>query len=343
MELSRRKQEILGAVIKTYIETGEPVGSKMLATLLDTNLSSATLRNEMSDLCEMGYLKQPHTSAGRTPTGAGIRFYLSRLMPALPPDAQMRRSMDRVIAKLPSDTEALIPAAAQALSDLTGLPTVSAVVAHPNAVILAASAARIGGNALLVSVLTSGGMSGSRICKTIWPLTDEQIIRFNRIAEEIVKGKPLDAFTAAVRQTISIAAGADGLLLSPVLNCLFELATDLTRARLSVKGAANLYGYSEIMNDIAGLLELTSKQDALIGLLGKTGAPVSVILGEDSGIPALRSSSIVLAGYPICGSRIGRIGVIGPIRLNYPRLIPGIEYFSAGLAKKLSAVFESEE
>lgn len=343
MELSRRKREILGAIINTYIETGEPVGSKMLATLLNTGLSSATLRNEMSELCEMGYLKQPHTSAGRTPTGDGIRFYLSKLMPALPPTPQMQRSMDRTVEQLPCNTELLIPAAAQALSELTGLPTVSAVVAHPNAQILAASVARIGSNTLLLSVLTSGGISGSRICKTVWPLTDEQIFRFNRIVEEEIKGKPLDAFTAVSMQTISIAAGADGLLLSPVLGCLFELATELTRARLSVRGAENLYGYSEFMQDIAELLRLSGKQDALIGLLGKTDTPVSVILGEDSGIPALRASSIVLAGYPICGSRIGRIGVIGPIRLNYPQLIPGIEYFSAALAKKLSAVFESEE
>lgn len=342
MELSLRKQQILAAVIKTYIETGEPVGSKNLAALLGTTLSSATLRNEMSDLCEMGYLKQPHTSAGRTPTSNGIRFYLTKLMPARPLDMDLRRQFDRIIDRLPDDPESLIPAAAQGLSELTGLPTLSAIVAHQNAQVLAASAARIRGNSLLVSVLTSGGLSGSRICRTLLPLSDEQILQFNRTVEAYIKGKPLDAFTAAERQTISIAAGADGLLLSPVLNCMFELANDLTKARLSVKGASKLYGFSERTDNIAGLLELTAKPDPLINLLGKTAAPVSVILGEDSGIPALRSSGIVLAGYPIGGNRIGRIGVIGPIRLNYPRLIPGIEYYSAGLAKKLSAVFESE-
>lgn len=343
MELNNRKREILAAIIKTYIETGEPVGSKMLCTLLGTNLSSATLRNEMSDLCEMGYLKQPHTSAGRTPTSSGIRFYLSQLMPTSVLDEQLKSRIDSMVKALPNDTESLIPAAAQSLSKLTGLPSISAVMESRGVKVSAAGAVRIGSRSVLVSLLTSSGMSGSRVCKNIWPVTDAQIAKFNKIAEHNIKDISLSEFGAARMQTISLDAGDDSLALSNMFACIFELACELNRPRISVKGAASIYGFSEFAEDAGKLLEFTSRHDLLLSLLNRVSAPVAVVLGEDSGIAALKSAGLVIAGYNIGGIRAGRLGVLGPIRLNYQRLIPSIEYFSAGIAKKLSAVFESED
>lgn len=342
MELSNRKQQILAAIIQRYIETGEPVGSKLLCSVLGSNLSSATLRNEMSDLCEMGYLKQPHTSAGRTPTSDGIRFYISRLMPTISTDSDLCSDISRTLSALPNEAGDLLPRCAGVLSELTGMPAFSAMIPDRSIKIAAASATRVWDNLIMLSVMTSVGISGNKVCKTIWQLSDEQISRFNNVVKQFIIGRPLSEFTAAAMQTISMAAGANGLALSPLFNDLFQYLNQLCTPALSVKGISKFHDTAGSEN-AQQLLEFATCENRMISLIDRANAPVTVILGDESDIPALHSSGIVVANYRVGSSRCGKVGVIGPIRMNYQRLIPEIEYFAAEIGKKLSAVFESED
>lgn len=343
MDLNIRKREILAAIIKTYMETGEPVGSKMLCNILGNRLSPATLRNEMSELCELGFLEQPHTSAGRAPTNEGYRFYITKLMPAAAPDRSTKQRIDSLLEKLPSDTGRLIPAVGEALSDFTGLPAMSATVANRFATIYVSRLIPISRRRFLLVLMTSDGNHGTNACRTIWDLSEDEIKLFERVVNEKVIGYSLAEFTPALLQGLITAAGSSGLVLAPVFTGLFDLAEQLTEPKLSVNGAANLYGFTELHENARQLVELISRRNALVSLLGQSSAPVSVVFGEDSGIEALKSSGLVIAGYKIGGNHIGRIGVIGPTRMNYSYLVPSIEYFAEGISKKLSAACELEE
>lgn len=335
MDLNARKREILAAVIKTYMETGEPVGSKVLSHILGNRLSSATLRNEMSELCDLGFLEQPHTSAGRAPTKEGYRFYIKKLMPAISPDRETTRQLDARILNLPEEPDLLLSAASAELSDFTGLPALSAVLENKQAALTQAGLIPTDPTSFLLTAMTSDGIHGSRICKTIWPLSEEQTALFRKIVQDQLFGCPVSELSPTVLQGLIASASDDGLVLAPLFITLFELAEHLTNAAFSVHGAENLYDFSELYMSARQILSLISHRDSLIALLGSAAAPVSVVFGEDCGIDALKPSGMVIASYHIGNSKIGRIGVIGPTRMNYSYLVPSIEYFAKGVEEKL--------
>ena len=342
MELNARKREILAAIIKTYMETGEPVGSKLLCGILGNRLSSATLRNEMSDLCALGYLEQPHTSAGRAPTKEGYRFYLKNLMPATPPDRKTVQQIDRLLDKIPTEPEHVLSAAADRLSDFTGLPAVAALLPSEEAKILTARILPTGREGrFLVVVMTSDGQHGVRMVETIWPPGAAEVERLNRILADSLIGRPVGVLTPLMQQHI-IAADGNGLLFAPLLSAVFELALDLVRARCGGGGAARVYDYPELCSRARGLLELLSDSDRMTDLLAGSTAPVSVLFGEESGVDALRPAVLVIAGFRLGNARIGRMGVVGPTRMNYSYLVPSIEYFAKGLGTRLSSAWKTE-
>ena len=342
MELNARKREILAAVIKTYMETGEPVGSKLLCDILGNRLSSATLRNEMSDLCALGYLEQPHTSAGRAPTKEGYRFYLTKLMPATPPDRKTVQQIDRLLSGMPAEPERALAAAAGRLSSFTGLPAVTALLSNEEASIITARILPTGKpGRFLAVVMTSDGRHGVRAVETIWPPGVEETEKIDRLLAAKLIGRSVNELTPLLLQHM-IAAEADGLLYAPLISAVFELAEELTRARCGRGGSTRVYDYPELAGGARGLLELMNDSGRMIDLLSGSTAPVSVLFGEESGVDALRPAVLVVAGFRLGGARIGRLGVIGPTRMNYSYLVPSIEYFAKELGTKLSSAWKTE-
>ncbi len=342
MELSPRKQEILAAIIKTYLETGEPVGSKVLCGILGNRLSSATLRNEMSELCELGYLEQPHTSAGRTPTRDGYRFYLSRLMPVTVPSAGTKKQLDQLLAALPREPEQVLPAAAAALSGFTGLPALIATLPNQTATFSLIRLAPMGNCRLLLVAMTSNGISKSRLCRTIWEPAPAQLNRLQSLLSVALRDVPLGAVTPALLQGLLRQAQEDALLFMPVLDALSHLVESLAEPQLLVHGAAKLHGFPLQEPLPWRVVELLEQKQPLLRLLSRIDAPVSVSFGSDSELEALQSLGLVVAGFNFSGAPVGRVGVLGPIRMNYPYLIPCMEYFAAGVGKALTTAYEME-
>ena len=215
MELSPRKKQILAAIVKTYIETGEPVGSKALSQVLDLGLSPATLRNEMSDLCELGYLEQPHTSAGRIPTSAGYRLYIKQLMTPAQPDEETKAAIDDALESTVSDPERMVGTAGQVLADLTGLPALSATVANETAAVKRVEVIPMGRRSVLLVLITSDGAARSRLCRTDYPLSPGLLERFARLAAAEIEGAELSAFQPALLQTLVAGAGEYGFACWP--------------------------------------------------------------------------------------------------------------------------------
>lgn len=343
MELTPRKREILAAIIKTYIESGEPVGSKVLCQVLDMGVSSATIRSEMNELEKMGYLEQPHTSAGRAPTNAGYRLYISQLMKQVEPDAKMRSAIDSVLEGVARDPERVIGLAGQALSDLTGLPALSATITNEKAAVRRIELIPMGRRAVLLVVIASDGTARSRLCRTETALSVDTLERFGNLAVARLEGLELSAFHPALLQTLVAESGEYGFALLPLFTALFEAVEDIYEAKLSLKGESGLFGFMEPHNQARKVLELITRRDALLSILEDVNGPVAVVFGDDTHITALHPSNMVVARFRVGQNELGRIGVIGPTRMAYEHVIPNIEYFAARLSTLLSKALEDME
>lgn len=336
MELTPRKKIILSEIVKAHIAHGEPVSSKLLCQTTDLGLSSATIRNEMSDLSAMGYLEQPHTSAGRIPTASGYRMYVTGLLDKDTPSQPMQKSIDKVIQKVADDPENITALAGQALSDLTGFTAVSMTIPEANAFIKRVELLPMGKRTALLVLVTSDGIARSRICRTNESLSATALRIFDRLAAVDIIGKELYDFSGAFLQTLAAKTGEFALTLVPLLSILFEMIETVRRSQLDLRGESNLYSVYNKEGDARRIVEFISRRDAIVSILSEIPDQVSVVFGDDCGVEALKPSSMVVAKFGGGDNRVGRIGVIGPTRMAYEDLIPSISYF----AKQLGRVLE---
>lgn len=336
MELTPRKKIILSEIVKAHIAHGEPVSSKLLCQTTNLGLSSATIRNEMSDLSAMGYLEQPHTSAGRVPTAAGYRMYVTGLLDKNTPSQPMQKSIDRVIEKVADDPENITALAGQALSDLTGFTAVSMTIPEANAFIKRVELLPMGKRTALLVLVTSDGIARSRICRTHESLSATALRIFDRLAAVDIIGKELYDFSGAFLQTLAAKTGEFALTLVPLLSILFEMIENVRRSQLDLRGESNLYSVYNKEDDARRIVEFISRRDAILSILSEIPDQISVVFGDDCGVEELKPSSMVVAKFGGGDNRVGRIGVIGPTRMAYEDLIPSISYF----AKQLGRVLE---
>lgn len=334
MELTPRKKIILSEIVKAHIALGEPVGSKFLSQTTNLGLSSATLRNEMSELCEMGFLEQPHTSAGRIPTAAGYRLYVTGLLNNSQPSAPIKNSIDQMIENVSKDPENITALAGQALSNLTGLTAVSLLAPEKGAYVKRVELLPMGKRTALLVLVTSDGVARSRICRTNELLTSSAIEVFDRIAACDIVGNSLYGFNGVLLQSIIAKADDFGLALMPLFSILFEMIDTVCRYELDLKGESNIYAHYNKESDARKIVDFISRRDAILSILSEIPDPVSVVFGDDCGIDDLKPSSMVVAKFG-GENRIGRIGVVGPKRMDYEDIIPSISYFAKQLGKVL--------
>lgn len=320
MELSERKRALLIAVIRDYVHTGEPVGSKVLCDALG-GLSSATIRNEMSDLADMGYLDQPHTSAGRVPTLKAFRLYIEALMQA----ADLPLGEQRAIATAIADGDNALSAAGTALAKLTGCAAITTRSADSSTTIHGIELMPMSLHSGLIVLVTSAGAVHSKLCRFSTMLTPQAVELFMKLTHEVLIGTELTAFSPASVQTLIASLGERGLELVPLVSALAGLIEQAGESQLSVYGQANLLGFREFSPQKARqIFDLFTRRDEVISLLSRR---TGVIFGGETCFDALDTSSLVVARYRMGDhSHTGYIGVIGPTRMNYDRIIPSINF-----------------
>lgn len=336
MELSKRKLAILSAVVKGYSETGEPVGSKLIASMLPGQISSATIRAEMSELCELGYLEQPHTSAGRIPTSGGYRLYIEKLMPRQALTAIQQKAIDDMLPG-PTDGEKIIDHAAKNLASLTGLATVSTTPMGDDASLIKAEVILMGKTTALVIAVSNGGVIKNKVCRCDLPISDDMLVTFHRLVDKFIIGRPIPELSRAAAQTIAACGGEYLLELTPLIVALFELIIEFSRTEIKLSGQSNLLSLKEY-DGIRGkaVLDFLSDHNHILPLLACFNDSVGVVFGGETDIGALTDSSMVLARYTLDSKPIGKIGIIGPSRMDYSALIPCISYFAEKLGELLS-------
>ena len=345
MELSLRKQKILAAVVDLYIATGEPVGSRLLCQTLDFNVSSATIRNEMSDLSAAGLLEQPHTSAGRVPSQKGYRVYIDSLMKRPPISGAEKRYIDSLILPSAYDPEKLLDGAASMLANMTKFAAVSTTPEGSSAVVKAVQFVQTGRRTAMALLMTSNGITKSRIFHCDFDLTPEILHVFFRVLNEKLIGVPVASITPGYIQSLAASLGDMSILISSALMAIAQAARESLESEVCLDGEINLVFSPEFDQDeIRRILDFLSRPAELCSLLMKQqeGGNIKVLIGDETKQPELRDSSVVVSKYAVGGRDSGVIAIIGPTRMNYGKIISNIEYLSDSVGRILTKLLNME-
>ncbi len=291
MELTPRKQAVLKAIVKAYIETGEPVGSKILTSLLDNAPSSATLRNEMSELCELGLLKQPHTSAGRVPTAGGYKLYVDNLMSEDEINSQTKEYIDNALRELSCEPEEIPRFAARLLTELTGLPAISCLITDRPPKIKQLQLLPVGRYSFMLVILTDDGRARNKILRCGKNLSEGASKCFDGIYEAYIKYKTVDTLTKGYMQSLLARSGIYALELMPIFTSIFETAADIEDKTVHLSGENALYNISGSENEARRILSLVKSRDPFISILEDIGDGAGAVFGADTGYEEPQNSA----------------------------------------------------
>ncbi|MDD3832572.1 MAG: heat-inducible transcriptional repressor HrcA [Oscillospiraceae bacterium] len=339
MELGERKQRILSAVIDVFIRTGEPVGSKALVGLLENSVSSATIRNDMAELAAMGYLEQPHTSAGRIPTAAAFRLYIDRLMKRNELSDEDRRGIDGILTHAADDPEKLIGKASQALAEETGCVAVTTTPTGKTADIRMIDVLRVSPHSAALLLMSGSGLLRTRVCRFDREVGDKTLEMLSQHLNQSFCGCSLSEIGLPQIQSMVVSLGEHGLLCAPALNAFYQLVQESAEAEVSLTGQLNLLHHPDYDHERArDLLSFLARRELLTSLLTAMPKGLRVVIGSESHRPELDGSSIIVTRYNLDGGPDGSIGIIGPLRMNYATAIPRIEYFARSIGKILDEI-----
>ncbi|MBR4099884.1 MAG: heat-inducible transcription repressor HrcA [Clostridia bacterium] len=340
IELTPRKQAVLKAIVKAYIETGEPIGSKILTSLIENAPSSATLRNEMSELVSMGLLEQPHTSAGRIPTSDGLKLYINDLMPKTEILAEHKEYIDGRFDAITEMPEKIPARAGEILSDLTHLPVIACLLTPDTAVIKKLELMNISRNTVMLLLVTSDSRTRNRIFRLGDGLTEQMLERFKEIAATKIKGKPLESLTIGYMQSLVASMGIDAFGLMPLFTAVFETVNEIDNMTVDLSGVSRLYNVCGNEESAKRIISLVESRDPIISLFERVGG--GVVFGKDTGYSELQRDTLIAA--PFTSNKYkGYIAVIGPNRLSYEQIIPIIEYTAEKLSKVITAAQKDME
>ncbi len=340
MELGERRQQVLRAVIETYIRTGEPIGSKAVVDQLDNTVSSATIRNDMAELSARGYLFQPHTSAGRVPTAAAFRVYIDHLMPRRRLDEKSRREIDGMLEGCSRDPEKLVDTASKALAEETRCAAVSTTPWEQNATVQRIELLALSPQVTTIILMTGSGIVRSRVARSDREVPAEWMARLSDELQRRFCGVPLAQIGAADAQGVMTVMGEYGFACLPLVSAFVELAAEAAHFELLLAGQFNLLRRDDLTQESAyGILQFLAQRDSLSRMLSAHSGGLRVVLGEESPRPELTGSGIIVTRYRGGGS-VGSIGLIGPLRMDYARLIPRVEYFAGALGRILEELTE---
>ena len=335
MEFTPRKQKILSAIVKSYIASGEPVGSKLIAQ--EIGVSSATIRNEMAELIEMGLLEQPHTSAGRIPSQRGFRAYIDSFMEPTPLPSDLKAYLDSVLSPGAYDREKLLHRAGEAIAGATRYASIVSEPGGKAARISAVQFVQISRRTAMLILLSSAGTMESRIFHCDFDLSSEIMRIFFRVFNEKVAGKPLSEVTPAFIQTLGVSLGELTLLMSSALTAFLEAALETMKADVILSGQMNLLFYPEFTPGNVRKIHdvLKNPESASSFLLGKAGR-ANISIGYEIGRSEFSQTSIVSCRYLIGGFDAGGVGVVGPIRMNYSLVSASVEYVANAVSNMLT-------
>ncbi|MCX7822473.1 MAG: heat-inducible transcriptional repressor HrcA [Syntrophobacterales bacterium] len=331
--LSPRDQEVLKAVIIDYIHTGEPVGSRTVSKKYMKHLGPATIRNIMSDLEEMGYLYQPHTSAGRIPTEKGLRFYLESLMESRKLERDEQELIRRAYQDTTGSTEDVLKRTSQLLSELCAQVGVVLFPKLENVRVKRIEFVRLHEGYIITIIVAESGIVHHRLIKGDEDLSQEELDKYSRYLNDTLKELTLSEIKLKILEEMKRDKIAFDRIYSRVVKLLGELfkQTEELEANVYIEGQANLLNNPEFsdIDRLKQIIRTFEDKSRIVKLLDMTIGSregVHVILGPESQISEFKEIGVVSSPYRRGDFILGVIGVIGPLRMNYPRIVPIVEF-----------------
>lgn len=343
MELSERKKQILKAIIGDYILTAEPVGSKALAARPELKFSSATIRNEMSELEEMGYLEKPHTSAGRIPSPLGYRLYVDELMDSYDISDKDIPPIEAMLKGKAKELDRLIQEAGRLVSSLTNYASVAVTPDMNRCVIKQFEIITVDTSTFVIVVVTDTGQVKNKLVHTAAPVTKDESEMLTYILNQTLTGLPLSQITAERFDVVRRAAGLSALL-APVAEYIAELIEELGSQKVFLDGANKLLRFPEYRDPdkAQALLDYITTDDKHLLPVCKDMDGVQFFIGPENGENPLSNASMIYAKYDIGNLGQGVIGIVGPTRMDYKRLSARLSHFAKELNKLIAETFLDE-
>lgn len=330
MELNERKQKILEAIIRNYMETGEPVGSRTVSKYTDLNLSSATIRNEMSDLEEMGYILQPHTSAGRIPSDKAYRLYVDTILQRK--DEEMSEMKELMVEKA-DKIDLLLQQVAKLLAQNTNYTSMVTKPKYQHKRIKFIQLNQMSERQLLVIVVLDNNHVSNKFINLMTDADENVIAQMNFLMNTALTGLDFTEINMAIMQQIKEKAGEYGELASSILDCISEVMTEEDDSEIYTSGATNILKYPELSDKekMTGLLS-TFEEKQMLSAWANDEPPeddkehgIQVYIGEESPVESMKDCSVVTATYRIKEGVYGKIGIVGPKRMDYEKVVGTLE------------------
>lgn len=328
MELDERKRKILQAVIRNYLETGEPVGSRTISKYTDLNLSSATIRNEMADLEEMGYIFQPHTSAGRIPSDRGYRFYVDAMMEEKEREVLELQEMKEMLSERQNKVEALLKQMARLLAQNTQYATMISAPRAKRSKLKFIQLSRVDAGQLLAVIVLEGNVIKNSILPVEEEPDDETLLKLNILLNTHLNGLAIDEINLAMIAVMKQQAGIHGRIVGEVIDAVAEAVRAEEDLEIYTSGTNNIFRYPELADQqMASELINTFEEKQLLGEIlqeaqgdvGETG--IQVYIGSETPVKSMRDCSVVTATYELGGGMKGTIGIVGPKRMDYDKVV----------------------
>ncbi len=336
MELTERKKKVLRSVVDLYIRTAEPVGSKAITELPDMQYSSATIRNEMADLTAMGYLEQPHTSAGRVPSAAGYRLYVDELMADYRLSLDETHSINMAIEEKMQRVDKMVEKMAKLVSQATDLPAISMASHHGGATVKHFELILAGAQSVILVVMLTNDEVVNKLIKLPVNVSDSDLRILSAVLNATMTELTPEDFTPELVERVMQSAGAAASLVPVAVDFTVETLNRQATTNMAVAGQMRLLGQPEYRDvDKAQRLMNSLEEDALSNLpaIMQNQNGTRVLVGPENVAQELRDTSVVMTKFDIGDGMQGMIGVVGPTRMDYAKVTARLSYFAESLSK----------
>lgn len=344
-QLTSRDRDILRDVIYTYIVRGEPVSSRTVARQEGTNLSAATIRNVMADLEELGFLRQPHTSAGRMPTAAGYHVYIDSLMRQRPVDEQKKRYIARHLRRAGDDGEERMNRASHLLSELSQQVGLVLIPALGETVLKAIDFVSLSGRKVLCVVVSSTGFVDSKVVALENEVAPSELVRASNYLNQNFAGHTIRQIRDRLLEMMDDERSQMNQLLGLVIDLAGRSLGQIDQHEVLVDGAAGLLSQPELedLHRVRRLFDAFDEKVRLVGLLNQclSGQGVRTWIAEDSDLTSELDFSLIATNYGVGGRKLGSLGIMGPSRMEYETVIPLVEYLANSLSDALADTFQA--
>ena len=346
MSLNDRKIQILQAIINDYIETAEPVGSRTIAKKYNLGISSATIRNEMSDLEEMGFIMQPHASAGRIPSDLGYRLYVDHLMQKKELGQEEQRYLQSIIKRNVGQADYLLEETAKALSTLTNYTTIISEPVSQTTKIKQIRLLPLDNTSVLLVIATEDNFIKNHVIQMGIAPDDEKVFLMGKCLHEALQGYALHDIDASVINRLQTVLYEYQEILPHILNAIENTMKAAEKVQVHMSGTKNILAFPEFsdIQKAKSLFQTLEEKDVLVTLLeGSKTDELQILIGSENSVQSMQDCSVITATYKMGDNTRGTIGIVGPTRMDYSQVVSVLNGMVNNMEKVLKNLAEGNK